>query len=107
MNNPNASRWIEVARSLGEEFAARAEAHDEGDTFVSRNYETLKERRVFSAAIPEELGGDGASHREIADMLRTMAPNTAARRRSRSRCTSISSPRRFGSTGAARAASPC
>ena len=73
MNNPNASRWIEVARSLGEEFAARAEAHDEGDTFVSRNYETLKERRVFSAAIPEEMGGDGASHREIADMLRTLA----------------------------------
>ena len=73
MNNSNTSKWIELARSLGEEFAARAEAHDEGDTFVSRNYELLKERSVFSAAIPEELGGGGASHREIADMLRTMA----------------------------------
>jgi alkylation response protein AidB-like acyl-CoA dehydrogenase len=72
MNNPN-TNWIELARSLGEEFAARAEAHDEGDTFVSRNYESLKERRVFSAAIPEEFGGGGASQREIADMLRTMA----------------------------------
>ena len=73
MINPNASHWIEVARSLGEEFAARAEAYDEGDTFVSRNYAALKERHVFSAAIPQELGGGGASHREISDMLRTLA----------------------------------
>ena len=73
MNQSKVSRWNEVARSLGEEFAARAEAHDENDTFVSNNYAALKERRVFSAAIPEELGGGGASHREIADMLRTLA----------------------------------
>jgi alkylation response protein AidB-like acyl-CoA dehydrogenase len=73
MKSSNASQWIEVARSLGEEFAGRAEAHDEGDTFVSRNYAALKERRVFSAAIPAELGGGGASHRDIADMLRTIA----------------------------------
>jgi alkylation response protein AidB-like acyl-CoA dehydrogenase len=73
MNVSNTSRWIEIARNLGEEFAARAEGYDEGDAFVSRNYEALKERRVFSAAIPEELGGAGASHREISDMLRTLA----------------------------------
>jgi len=73
MNQSKASHWIEVAHSLGKEFAGRAEAHDEGDTFVSSNYAALKERRVFSAAIPEELGGGGASHREIADMLRTLA----------------------------------
>jgi hypothetical protein len=41
---------VEVAHSLGEEFAGRAEAHDEGDAFVSGNYAALKERRVFSAA---------------------------------------------------------
>jgi alkylation response protein AidB-like acyl-CoA dehydrogenase len=73
MDHSNASHWIEVVRSLGEEFAGRAEAHDEGDAFVSRNYAALKERRVFSAAIPEELGGGGASHREVSDMLRTLA----------------------------------
>ena len=73
MNQSKASQWIEVARGLGEQFAERAEAHDEGDTFVSNNYAALKERRVFSAAIPKELGGGGASHREIADMLRTLA----------------------------------
>ena len=52
MNHQKVSHWIEVAHSLGEEFAGRAQAHDEDDTFVSRNYAALKERRVFSAAIP-------------------------------------------------------
>ena len=73
MNHSKVSHWIEVAHSLGEEFAGRAEAHDEGDLFVSRNYAALKERRVFSAAVPEELGGGGASHREVCDMLRALA----------------------------------
>ena len=73
MNPSKASHWIEVARSLGDEFAGRAAAHDESDTFVSGNYAALKERRVFSAAIPEELGGGGASHGEVCDMLRTLA----------------------------------
>jgi alkylation response protein AidB-like acyl-CoA dehydrogenase len=73
MSHSNVSHWIEVAHSLGEEFAGRAGAHDEGDTFVSGNYAALKEQRVFSAAIPEELGGGGASHRELSDMLRILA----------------------------------
>jgi alkylation response protein AidB-like acyl-CoA dehydrogenase len=73
MNHSNGSHWVEVAHSLGEEFAGRAEAHDESDTFVSDNYAALKERRVFSAAIPEELGGGGASYREVSDLLRTLA----------------------------------
>ena len=73
MNPSTTSHWIEVAHSLGAEFAGRAAAHDEGDTFVNANYAALKERRVFSAGIPQELGGGGASHREISDMLRTLA----------------------------------
>ncbi len=73
MEYEKASRWIEIARDLGGEFAGRAGACDEDDAFVSANYAALKERRVFSAAIPEELGGGGASHREVADMLRTVA----------------------------------
>jgi alkylation response protein AidB-like acyl-CoA dehydrogenase len=73
MNQSKSNHWIEVAHSLGGEFAGRAEAHDESDTFVSGNYAALKEQRVFSAAVPEELGGGGASHREVSDMLRTLA----------------------------------
>ncbi|MGZ9129451.1 MAG: acyl-CoA dehydrogenase family protein [Candidatus Binatia bacterium] len=73
MNHSNASHWIEVAHSLGAEFAGRAGAHDEGDSFVKENYAALQEQRVFAAAIPAELGGGGASYREVADMLRTLA----------------------------------
>lgn len=73
MNSSNTSRWLEVAHGVGEEFAGRAEANDDGDAFVSANYATLKERRVFSAAIPEELGGGGATHREVSDLLRVLA----------------------------------
>ena len=106
MNRSKASHWIDVAHSLGEEFAGRAEAHDEGDAFVSGNYAALKERRVVSAAIPEEVGGGGASHREVCDLLRTLAKYWVPRRW-RSRCISISSPPRFGNAGTARAARPC
>jgi alkylation response protein AidB-like acyl-CoA dehydrogenase len=73
MNRSKAFHWIEVVHNLGDEFAERAAAYDEDDAFVSRNYAALKERRVFSAAIPEELGGGGASHWEVCDMLRTLA----------------------------------
>jgi alkylation response protein AidB-like acyl-CoA dehydrogenase len=73
MNHSKASHWIEVAHNLGAEFAGRAEAHDEGDTFVSENYGALKEQRVFAAAIPAELGGGGASYGEVSDLLRTLA----------------------------------
>jgi alkylation response protein AidB-like acyl-CoA dehydrogenase len=73
MNYSNASQWTEVAQSLGREFAARAAAHDEEDTFVSSNYAALKEHGMFSAAVPQELGGGGASHRELSDMLRILA----------------------------------
>ena len=73
MNQSITSEWTELAHRLGAEFAERAEGHDEGDTFVSRNYAALKQHRVFSAAVPKELGGGGASHREVADMLRTLA----------------------------------
>jgi alkylation response protein AidB-like acyl-CoA dehydrogenase len=73
MNHSKESHWVEVAHTLGEEFARRAESHDEGDTFVSDNYGALKQQRVLSAAIPAEFGGGGASHHEVAGMLRTLA----------------------------------
>jgi alkylation response protein AidB-like acyl-CoA dehydrogenase len=73
MNQLNPIHWSEIAHSLGAEFAGRAALNDESDSFVRENYAALKAARLFSAAIPAELGGGGASHREIADMLRTLA----------------------------------
>ena len=64
--------WVAVAQELAPAFAARPAGHDTDDTFVSDNYADLRRRRVFSAAVPAELGG-GASHPEMCEVLRTLA----------------------------------
>src|SRR5262245_43613615 len=64
--------WAALARELGPRFAARACAHDAADSFVADNYRDLRERRVFSAGVPAELGGGGASHAELCAMVRTL-----------------------------------
>jgi alkylation response protein AidB-like acyl-CoA dehydrogenase len=65
--------WVAVARQLGPAFAARAAAHDASDSFVADNYAELKQHKVFSAGVPAELGGGGASHAELCAMLRELA----------------------------------
>src|SRR5438034_1245945 len=65
--------WVAVAAELVPAFAARAAAHDVDDRFVFENYAELRRRRIFSAAVPAELGGGGASHAEMCDVLRTLA----------------------------------
>jgi acyl-CoA dehydrogenase len=65
--------WVALAHELGPRFAERAAAHDANDTFVTTNYAELREHRVFSAGVPTELGGGGASHAELSAMLRTFA----------------------------------
>ena len=67
------SHWVAVVRELGPGFAARAARHDAEDTFVADNYAELRAHRVFSAGVPVELGGGGASHDELADALRILA----------------------------------
>jgi len=66
-------RWVAVVRQLGPAFAARAAAHDAEDSFVADNYKDLRAHRLFSAGVPVELGGDGASQAELADVLRVLA----------------------------------
>jgi indole-3-acetate monooxygenase len=65
--------WMMTVREMGPRFAARAAAHDAHDSFVADNYAELRERRVFSAGVPAELGGGGASYRDLCELLRTLA----------------------------------
>ena len=65
--------WLGLAGELVPVFAARAATHDADDSFVADNYADLRRRRVFSAGVPAELGGGGASHAELCDVLRTLA----------------------------------
>jgi len=65
--------WRTVVRELGPAFAARAAANEASDAFVADNYADLKAHRVFSAGIPLELGGGGATYAELCDLVRGLA----------------------------------
>jgi alkylation response protein AidB-like acyl-CoA dehydrogenase len=58
---------------LGPRFAEAAADHDEADRFVAENYDALRERKVFSALVPPELGGGGARYGEMCAFLRGLA----------------------------------
>ena len=61
------------AKRLAVEFGASAAQHDADDTFVGENFGRLREEGLLAAAVPSELGGGGASVRELAEMLRLLA----------------------------------
>jgi alkylation response protein AidB-like acyl-CoA dehydrogenase len=67
------NQWVALARELGPDFGSRAAQHDAEDSFVAENYELMRQRKLFSAAVPAELGGGGASHAEICAVLRELA----------------------------------
>ena len=72
------SDWTALARELAPRFAERAAAHDAADAFVADNFRELRQRRLFSAGVPAELGGGGASHADLAAMLRVIAQGCAS-----------------------------
>lgn len=60
----------DIVAELTPRFAQRAAQADEDDAFVAANYDELKSSGLVAAAVPQELGGLGASHGELCDMLR-------------------------------------
>jgi alkylation response protein AidB-like acyl-CoA dehydrogenase len=73
VHEPRKTEWIAVARELGKTFAARAAAMDEEDRFAAENFAELKASGLISAGVPAELGGAGASHAEMCEVLRELA----------------------------------
>ena len=75
-----AGRFIRIVHELGPGFAERAARKDLTGEFVAENYAEMKARKLFSAGVPEGLGGGGASHTELCELLRELAqfcPSTA------------------------------
>jgi alkylation response protein AidB-like acyl-CoA dehydrogenase len=70
---PNATDWLAVANDLASDFATRAADHDANDTFVAENYAKLREAKLFSAPVPAELGGGGATFAQNCAIIRTVA----------------------------------
>lgn len=58
-------RFVALAAQLGREFAQRAAHYDETNTFVRENFEALKASGYMAIAVPEELGGLGATLRQM------------------------------------------
>jgi alkylation response protein AidB-like acyl-CoA dehydrogenase len=80
MTDATSSVFVAAVREIGPALAARAAADDLGGVFVSESYVALKKHRLLSAGVPQELGGGGASHAELCEMLRELAhfcPSTA------------------------------
>lgn len=79
---PIASRrdWVAVAKEIAAAQAPRSAEHDRDDSFVAEAYAALRSSGLTSAGIPVELGGGGADHAEMAEVLRVLArgcPSTA------------------------------
>ena len=74
----NSVNGFATAQKLGARFANRAAAVDEEDLFVGENFAELKSTGLISAGVPAELGGGGASHAELAAILRELAQHCAS-----------------------------
>jgi alkylation response protein AidB-like acyl-CoA dehydrogenase len=61
--------WKQALADLGPVFAQRAADYDSSDGFVAENYAAMREARLFSALVPKELGGGGASYTEVCNLI--------------------------------------
>jgi len=64
---------MELFQKLFPAFADRAAGHDEVGSFVQNNYDDLKAEKLFSVAIPVELGGGGMTYSQLSHVIREMA----------------------------------
>ncbi|HKY52136.1 MAG TPA: acyl-CoA dehydrogenase family protein [Candidatus Limnocylindria bacterium] len=64
--------WVARAEELSADFATRAAEHDANDTFVAENYAKMREAKLFSAPVPSELGGGGASYADHCAIIRAL-----------------------------------
>lgn len=64
---------VERQALLLSRFAADAAQYDANDEFVTGNYRELQKARLMSAAVPQELGGDGLDAKALSALLRNLA----------------------------------
>lgn len=64
---------IARAAELGPVLAANAEQHDRDGSWVAESYEAVRSSGLLAIAVPQELGGAGATVREVAMVQRELA----------------------------------
>lgn len=75
---PGDDAFVPLAASLAEEFAPLAGAHDRDNTFVHENFARMREVGYLRLAVPESLGGLGASMRQVCFAQAALARGCAA-----------------------------
>lgn len=78
MDAETKATWGQRVRAIGPELQLGARARDQDGEFVADAYALLRKHRFFSLAIPRELGGGGASYRELCDTVRELAQHCAS-----------------------------
>lgn len=58
-------QFVELAAEIGRQCAPHAAKHDRENTFVHENFRLLREAGYLRLAVPSELGGLGASIRQV------------------------------------------
>ncbi|MDP1794788.1 MAG: acyl-CoA dehydrogenase family protein, partial [Acidimicrobiales bacterium] len=64
---------VEWAASFGPLLAENAERHDRDGTFVVESHNALRDAGLLAIGVPEELGGRGATYRQVAMVQRELA----------------------------------
>src|SRR5262245_59157552 len=64
---------VAFAASFGDILEAGAERHDRDGTFVHESYAALRDAGLLAVGVPEELGGRGATIRQLATVQRELA----------------------------------
>jgi acyl-CoA dehydrogenase len=75
---PGDDAFVPLAAELGAEFAPRAAEHDRENRFVFENFERMREAGYLRLAVPEELGGLGATMRQACFAQAELARSCAA-----------------------------
>jgi alkylation response protein AidB-like acyl-CoA dehydrogenase len=62
---PGDDAFVALAAQVGAQCALHAADHDQANTFVAENYDVLREAGYMRLAVPAELGGLGATMRQV------------------------------------------
>jgi alkylation response protein AidB-like acyl-CoA dehydrogenase len=69
-----------ILKRLGPRFAAGVDERDQNDAFVADHVDELKREKIYSALVPQDIGGGGVRHSQMCAFLRALAhycPSTA------------------------------
>jgi acyl-CoA dehydrogenase len=79
MTTESRSAATEAARAVGKDVAAKhADAVDREGRFPAEAVAAIKEKRLLSAMLPPELGGQGASLAEVAELCSILSQSCAS-----------------------------